>query len=216
MPPAWFVLRRRSGRISSCAADPRSAASANPSPISTPFTAWIPISANASRASSRSSFVAYEPSPGGTPVARTSTMPPTVSRSARASSTRACKPASSTAAPATEMPIVASSAFATEPAATCTAVCRAEARSSASRTSSWPYLSTPARSACPGRGSVTGFVPLPAGSPSGGHGDIPHVQFLWSTFRTTSASGVPSVRPCRRPASTSTRSCSICCRGERP
>ena len=47
------------------------------------------------------------------------------------------------------------------PAATCTAVCRAAARSSALRTSSWPYLSTPARSAWPGRGSVTVFVPLP-------------------------------------------------------
>ena len=58
--------------------------------------------------------------------------------------------------------------------------------------------------------------PCPDGSPSGGHGAIPHVQFLWSTFRTTSASGVPSVRPWRSPASTSTRSCSICCRGERP
>ena len=32
------------------------------------MTAWIPISANASRASSRSAFSAYEPSPGGTPV----------------------------------------------------------------------------------------------------------------------------------------------------
>ena len=58
IPPAWFVSRRRSGRISSCAWEPRSAARAKPSPISTPFTAWMPISANASRASSRSSFVA--------------------------------------------------------------------------------------------------------------------------------------------------------------
>ena len=74
-----------------------------------------------------------------------------------------------------------------------------DARSSASRTSSCPYFCTPARSAWPGRGSVTAFVPLPSGSPSGGHGLIPHVQFLWSRLRTTSASGVPSVRPCRRP-----------------
>ena len=42
-------------------------------------------------------------------------------------------------------------------------------------------MSTPARSAWPGRGSVTGFVPFPCGSPSGGQGLIPHVQFLWST-----------------------------------
>ena len=35
----------RPGSISSCAAEPRSRASAKPSPISTPFTAWMPISA---------------------------------------------------------------------------------------------------------------------------------------------------------------------------
>src|SRR5256886_17548724 len=46
MPPARFVSRRRSVRISSWACDPRNAARANPSPISTPFTAWTPISAN--------------------------------------------------------------------------------------------------------------------------------------------------------------------------
>src|SRR3989440_7712405 len=58
MPPARFDVRRRPGWISSCACDPRSSASAKPSPISTPFTAWMPISAAASRASSLSSFVA--------------------------------------------------------------------------------------------------------------------------------------------------------------
>src|SRR5579864_1426979 len=213
MPPARFDVLRLSVPISSCASDPRMPASAKPSPISTPFTAWIPMSAAASRASSRSSLRAYEPSPGGTPVARTSTTPPSVSRSLRAASIAA---SSTSAEPRTSTPISASSAFATAPAATCTAVCRAEARSSASRTSASPYFCTPARSAWPGRGSVTGFVPFPCGSPSGGHGAIPHVQFLWSRFLTTSASGVPSVRPCRRPASTSTSSVSICCRGERP
>ena len=75
---------------------------------------------------------------------------------------------------------------------------------------------TPARSACPGRGSVTGFVPLPCGSPSGGHGLMPHVQFLWSRLRTTSVSGVPSVRPWRSPDSTSTSSVSSFWRGLRP
>ena len=59
-------------------------------------------------------------------------------------------------------PDLARSAFATAPAATWTAVCRAEARSSASRTSASPCFCTPARSACPGRGSVTGFVPFPS------------------------------------------------------
>ena len=74
------------------------------------------------------------------------------------------------------MPISASSAFATAPAATATAVCLALARSRASRASARPNFSAPARSAWPGRGSVTGFVPFPDGSPSGGHGLIPHSQ----------------------------------------
>ena len=63
--------------------------------------------------------------------------------------------------PSTAMPMCASSAFATAPAATCTAVWRADARSSASRTSGSSYFCTPARSAWPGRGSVTAFTPLP-------------------------------------------------------
>ena len=92
IPPARFVARRRSGSISSCASEPRTRARANPSPISTPLTAWIPISAAASRASSRSGLSAYEPSPGGTPSAVTSTTPPSVSRSARAASVARSKP----------------------------------------------------------------------------------------------------------------------------
>ena len=35
----------------------------------------------------------------------------------------------------------------------------------------------PARSAWPGRGVVTGVVPLPDASPSGGQGLMPHAQF---------------------------------------
>jgi hypothetical protein len=183
-PPARFVRRRRSGSISSCASDPRVRARAKPSPTSTPLTAWMPMSAPASRASRRSVFSAYDPSPGGTPSAATSTTPPSVSRSPRAASVAAFHPSSVSAPPisttrlATEIPISARSDLATPPAATCTAVCRALARSSALRTSSCPNLRTPARSACPGRGSVTGFAPLPSGSPSGGHGLIPHSQFV--------------------------------------
>ena len=217
IPPAWFVCRRRSVSISSCASRAELPASAKPSPISTPFTAWMPITAAASRASSRSSLAAYEPRPGGTLRARTSIdAADRVARRARLVDRARGAPPRRRPSSRPRSPIVPSSAFATPPAATCTAVCRADARSSALRTSSWSYLSTPARSAWPGRGSVTVFVPLPCGSPSGGHGLMPHVQFLWSLLRTTSASGVPSVRPWRSPASTSTRSCSICCRGERP
>ena len=78
------------------------------------------------------------------PRARTSTMPPTVSRSgARLVDRARAVPPRRRSRPATSMPIVASSAFATTPAATCTAVWRADARSSELRTSSWSYLRTP-------------------------------------------------------------------------
>ncbi len=60
-----------------------------------------------------------------------------------------------------------SSALASAPAATRAAVSRAEARSSTLRTSVWPYLSTPGRSAWPGRGRCTS-----ATSASTGHGFI--------------------------------------------
>ena len=101
----------------------------------------------------------------------TSTTPPSVSRSLRAASVARChssfavSPPISRTRPVTSTPISRSSAFATAPAATCTAVCLALARSSASRVSSWPYLSAPARSACPGRGSVTGARALPRRTP---------------------------------------------------
>jgi hypothetical protein len=91
-----------------------------------------------------------------------------------------------------------------------------EARSSASRTSARPCFCDAGEIRVPGPRQRDRLRPLPSGSPSGGQGLIPHVQFLWSRLRTTSASGVPSVRPWRRPASTSTSSVSICWRGERP
>ena len=142
-------------------------ASAKPSPISTPLTAWMPITARreprveAVLLASRTSRAR-----AARRVARTSTTPPTVSRSARAASTgRAHRllPARAAEPRDARRPRFRSrsSAFATAPAATCTAVWRALARSSASRTSSRPYLSTPARSAWPGRGSVTGLRALP-------------------------------------------------------
>ena len=75
------------GSISSCAAEPRRRASSKPSPTSTPFTAWMDMSAAAVRASSRSSRrCRTSPAPAETPRARTSTTPPSVSRSSRAAS----------------------------------------------------------------------------------------------------------------------------------
>ena len=55
MPPARFERRFKPRLDLVVRPEPRSRASAKPSPISTPLTAWIPISAAARRASSRSS-----------------------------------------------------------------------------------------------------------------------------------------------------------------
>ena len=88
-------------------------------------------------------------------------MPPTVSRSARASSISGLQLLAVTTLLATSTPISRRSAFAAPPAATIAAVWRALARSRAFRTSSRPYFMTPARSAWPGRGSVTASLPLP-------------------------------------------------------
>ena len=56
VPPARPVTRRGrpppSATISSCASDPSASAEANPSPIPTPFTDWMLMSARANRASS--------------------------------------------------------------------------------------------------------------------------------------------------------------------
>ncbi len=207
------------GRSRSRRAPPSRAcsASAKPSPISTPFTAWIPITAAASRASRRSSFAAYEPSPGGTSRARTSTTPPTVSRSARAASIAARRSSSSTVEPATAIPIAAQQRL--RDAAGRDVHGRVPRRGALERVADVVVLVLEdARRGRRGRAAAASPAssPFPCGSPSGGHGLIPHVQFLWSLLRTTSASGVPSVRPWRSPASTSTRSCSICWRGERP
>ena len=67
--PGWSAAdaRRRSPSISSCACEPRRAAVAKPSPISTPLIAWMLISAPASRPSSRRSQCTWLPRPGGSP-----------------------------------------------------------------------------------------------------------------------------------------------------
>ena len=101
------------------------------------------------------------------------------------------------------IPKRASSCRASEPTATRAAVSRALARSSTSRMSSWPYLTTPARSAWPGRGRVTA-----------GRSDRPVAlcrlsastcivccQFSQSLFGISSAIGAPVVTPWRTPES---------------
>ena len=87
-----------------------------------------------------------------------------------------------------------SSSLATVPAATRAAVSRAEARSSTSRASSSPYLSIPARSACPGRGWVRTLEGRP------GAGDISSSHFGHSVLAISMATGDPRVRPWRMPA----------------
>src|SRR4051794_1565569 len=93
VPPDRPEVRRMPSSvrtISSWAREPTSAASAKPSPTSTPLIAWIPISAPASRASSRRSQCTCDPSPGGSPCTTTSTTPPRVSPSRCAWSISAC------------------------------------------------------------------------------------------------------------------------------
>ena len=73
MPPAW-LLWKPSLVISSRFWLPRSATTSKPSPISTPFTALMLISAWAMSASRRSKT--GSPSPAGTPLATTVTLAP--------------------------------------------------------------------------------------------------------------------------------------------
>ncbi len=104
-----------------------------------------------------------------------------------------------------------SSAMATPPAATRAAVSRALARSRTSRASSRSCFSMPARSACPGRTRITGFLVKPPASTC-----IGPFQFSQSRFRITRASGEPRVRPPRTPPTISAWSRSISWRLPRP
>ncbi len=110
------------------------------------------------------------------------------------------------------VPYRRSSALATPPAATRAAVSRALARSRIGRRSSVPYLSIPARSACPGRGSVIGSTADSGSQTAMRSAD----QFGKSRFAISSVRGLPIVRPWRRPLFTCTRSFSIFIRPPRP
>src|SRR5207237_1256421 len=97
------------------------------------------------------------------------------------------------------------------PAATRVAVSRADDRSSTLRTSSWPYLSAPARSAWPGRSRVTGLGAKPSFDAV-----ISAVQLAWSLFSSTSVTGLPMVKPPRTPLTMRAKSVSIFWRPPRP
>ena len=104
-----------------------------------------------------------------------------------------------------------------EPTATRAAVSRALARSSTSRISSWPYFTTPARSACPGRGRVTAGRSAPdASAGCSGSEYIVRCQFSQSLFGMKSAMGAPVDTPWRMPLSASARSDSMAIRRPRP
>ena len=94
----------------------------------------------------------------------------------------------------------ASSALATEPAATRAAVSRAEARSSTSRASVKPYFCMPARSAWPGRTSVSGALV----GPSSARTDISFCHLSGSrshsVFPISMATGEPERPPVPHPA----------------
>ena len=80
------------------------------------------------------------------------------------------------------------------PAATRAAVSRALARSRMSRTSERPYFATPARSAWPGRGLVTGARRAPPASAGGSSVTrIVYCQFAQSRFSIIIAIGLPMV-----------------------
>ena len=85
IPPAWFV-RKPSGPMGSLQAEPVIRAAAKPAPISTPLTVPIPMRAPARSASILSKT--GSPRPGGQPRTTISTIPPSVSPAARASSSR--------------------------------------------------------------------------------------------------------------------------------
>ena len=106
---------------------------------------------------------------------------------------------------------------ATAPSATRDAVSRALERSSTGLASSNPYLRMPVRSACPGRGLLSGALrPSRGRSWSSGSALITSVHFGHSVFAISMATGDPRVSPKRTPVSRRTLSCSNFMRAPRP
>ena len=171
-PPARLVRRRRpgvAGSISSCACEPRTRASAKPSPISTPFDTGLDAHERGGEARVEA-LVSWSHRSRGPVAPVAAHLHHAPERSPRRLGLRRWRRLArpgrlaadlDAALPSTPIPSSRRSAFATAPAATCTAVCLALARSSASRTSSCPNLSVPARSAWPGPGQRHGLRALP-------------------------------------------------------
>ena len=87
--------------------------------------------------------------------------------------------------------------FATSPSATRAAVSRALARSKIGRASVCEYFCIPARSACPGRGRVSGAfrAMLSRSWADTGSADITSCHFGHSEFAMVIATGPPWVKP---------------------
>ena len=113
----------------------------------------------------------------------------------------------------TSTPISASIARAIAPAPTRIAVSRALERSRIWRTSSSWYFCVPARSAWPGRSSVTRST---SSSTSSVAMRTRQLALSWSLLRSQRAIGEPIVSPWRTPEVISARSVSICWRLPRP
>ena len=116
------------------------------------------------------------------------------------------------------MPSAASTCEATTPSATRVAVSRAEARSSTGRASSKPYFCMPVRSACPGRGRVSGALRARPSRTCGSTGSelITSCHLGHSVLAISMATGPPWVTPWRTPPRMRTRSCSNFMRAPRP
>ena len=240
IPPARLLRRliRPSSftTISSWAREPGRSASLNPSPISTPLIAWMPIRAPASAASRRRSDSTYVPSPAGTPYAMTSMTPPSVSADAFASSMRSIMRCSaslsrvltgdasrasrssgtgngaSSSMPTPPMEMTCATVrmdsacsrkfAATAPKATREAVSRALDLSRMGRASVKPYLRMPVRSACPGRGRLSGALrPVSGNSWSSGSALMTSVHLGHSVLPISMEIGEPKVEPWRTPVS---------------
>ncbi len=98
------------------------------------------------------------------------------------------------------------------------AVSRALARSRTGRDSVKSYFCMPARSACPGRGRVSGALRANSASNAGSIGSeaMTCSHFGHSVLPTMIAIGEPSVLPCRTPARIVTSSASNFMRAPRP
>jgi hypothetical protein len=201
LEPARAVRqRRRSGSISSCASDPRMRGEREAVPD---LDALHGLDAHERAARPRVEAVGLlrvRAEPGGAPSRLTSTTPPSVSRSR---ARRRSPPSTRLRVGASDLDDAARDRdrdLGEERLGDATGGdvhCRLPRARALERVADVvvPELEDHREIGVAGRGSVTGFVPLPSGSPSGGHGLIPHSQFAWSRLRTTSASGVPSVSP---------------------